>query len=106
MPTRTRPQRRSVADAAALDIAYQAGIVSSGKNLGKVAIIDSRGYDEQGIHYNWRSFSERERLDAEAGNHDNQVIWRYGTASFPTRPADRGGDDQVVQTWTPGSRRC
>ena len=77
---------RSVADAAALTIAYQAGIVSSGKNLAKVAIIDSRGYDEQGIHYNWRSFSERKRLDVEAGNHDNQVIWRYGTALLPATP--------------------
>jgi hypothetical protein len=78
---------RSVADAAALTIAYQAGIVSSGKNLGKVAIIDSRGYDEQGIHYNWRSFSERKRLDVEAGSHDNQVIWRYGTALLPATAA-------------------
>jgi len=77
---------RSVADTAALTIAYQAGIVSSGKNLGKVAIIDSRGYDEQGIHYNWRSFSERKRLDVEAGDHDNQVIWRYGTALLPATP--------------------
>jgi hypothetical protein len=70
---------RSTADAAALPIAYRAGIVSNGQNLGKVAIIDQRGWDEQGIHYIWRSFSERDRLDADAGNHANQVIWRYGT---------------------------
>ena len=37
---------RSTADLAALDIAYKAGIVGNGKNFGKVAIIDSRGYDE------------------------------------------------------------
>ena len=78
---------RSSADAAALAIAYKSGIVSNGKNLGKVAIIDSRGYDEgptsTDIHYNWRSFSERARLDADAGNHDNQVIWRYGTGLLP-----------------------
>ncbi len=43
-----------MADPAALAIAYRAGIVSSGKNLGKLPIIDSRGYDEQGIHYIWR----------------------------------------------------
>jgi hypothetical protein len=82
---------RSVADSGALDIAYRAGIVSSGKNLGKVAIIDSRGYDEgpgsTDIHYNWRSFEERARLDAEAGDHDNQVIWRYGTGLLPATPA-------------------
>ena len=82
---------RTVADAAALPVAYRAGIVSSGKNLGKVAIIDSRGYDESptstNIHYNWRSFSERARLDAEAGDHNNQVIWRYGTGLLPFGPA-------------------
>jgi Tannase-like family of unknown function (DUF6351) len=82
---------RSVADTAALTIAYQAGIVSSGKNLAKVAIIDSRGYDEgpgsTDIHYNWRSFGERARLDVEAGSHDNQVIWRYGTALLPATAA-------------------
>ena len=82
---------RSVADLGALDIAYRSGIVSSGKNLAKVAIIDSRGYDEgpgsTDIHYNWRSFEERARLDTQAGDHDNQVIWRYGTALLPATPA-------------------
>ncbi len=75
---------RSSADATALDIAYKSGIVSSGRNLGKLPIIDSRGYDEQGIHYIWRSFAERARIDADnAGNHGNQVIWRYGTGLLP-----------------------
>ena len=82
---------RSVADAGALDIAYRSGIVSSGINLGKVAIIDSRGYDEgpgsTDIHYNWRSFEERARLDTQAGDHNNQVIWRYGTALIPITAA-------------------
>ena len=83
---------RAVADTGALTIAYQAGIVSSGKNLGKVAIIDSRGFDEGptapfNIHFNWRSFSERARLDSANGNHDNQVIWRYGTGLVPVTPA-------------------
>ena len=54
-----RTKERSQADLAALTIAYRAGIVSSGRNLGKLPIIDSRGWDEQGIHYIWRSFSER-----------------------------------------------
>jgi len=77
---------RTTADRAALDIAYRAGIVSSGKNLGKLPIIDSRGWDELGIHYIWRSFSERARIEeANHGNHGNQVMWRYGgaTASGP-----------------------
>ena len=75
---------RTVADASALTIAYRSGILANGGNLGKVAIIDQRGYDEQGIHYNWRSFEERDRLDAESGGHGNQVIWRYGNALVPT----------------------
>src|SRR5467141_1737139 len=79
-----RTASRSTADRAAIDIAYRAGIVSSGKNLGKLPIIDSRGFDEQGIHYIWRSFSERARIDAaNGGNHGNQVMWRYGTALLP-----------------------
>ncbi len=79
---------RAVADAAALEIAYKAGIVASGKNLGKLPIVDSRGYDEQGIHYIWRSYAERARIDAaNANNHGNQVIWRYGTGLLPATPA-------------------
>ncbi len=75
---------RTMADLPALDIAYRAGIVSSGKNLGKLPIIDSRGWDEQGIHYIWRSFAERARIDAaNHGNHGNQVMWRYGTGLLP-----------------------
>ena len=79
---------RAIADLPALDIAYRAGIVSSGKNLGKLPIIDSRGYDEQGIHYIWRTFSERARIDAaNGGNHGNHVIWRYGTGLLPATAA-------------------
>jgi len=79
---------RSTADLPALDIAYRAGIVSSGKNLGKLPIIDSRGYDEQGIHYIWRSFAERARINAaNDGNHGNQVMWRYGTGLLPATAA-------------------
>jgi hypothetical protein len=80
----SRTAARSKADLPALAIAYRAGIVASGKNLGKLPIIDSRGYDEQGIHYIWRSFSERARIDAaNGGNHGNQVMWRYGTGLLP-----------------------
>jgi hypothetical protein len=83
-----RGAARTTADLPALDIAYRAGIVSSGKNLGKLPIIDSRGWDEQGIHYIWRSFAERTRIDAaNDGNHGNQVMWRYGTGLLPATPA-------------------
>ena len=86
-PDSNRTPARSVADAQALPIAYRAGIVSSGANLGKLPIIDSRGFDEQGIHYIWRSFSERARIDGAYGDHDNQVMWRYGTALIPITAA-------------------
>jgi len=83
-----RQPARSTADLPALRIAYRAGIVASGENLGKLPIIDSRGFDEQGIHYIWRSFAERARIDeANAGNHGNQVMWRYGTGLLPATPA-------------------
>jgi hypothetical protein len=82
-----RSAARSVADLEALPIAYRAGIVSSGKNLGKLPIIDSRGFDEFGIHYIWRSFSERARIDAAYGDHGNQVMWRYGTGLLPATAA-------------------
>src|SRR5262245_10951161 len=83
-----RRAARSTADLPALDIAYRAGIVGSGENLGKLPIIDSRGFDEQGIHYIWRSFAERARIDAaNGGNHGNQVMWRYGTGLLPGTPA-------------------
>ena len=84
-----RTAARAAADRAALDIAYKSGIVSNGKNLGKVAIIDQRGWDESalgglGIHLIWRSFAERARLDADAGSHANQVMFRFGSGLTPT----------------------
>lgn len=83
---------RSAADPTALDIAYRSGIVLSGRQLAKTAVIDMRGWDDSGlvtqpgtanpsgipIHYVWRSFSIRERLDTEYGDHGNQVMWRFG----------------------------
>jgi hypothetical protein len=74
---------RSVADPAALDIAYKSGIVADGRQLAKTPILDVRGFDEQGIHYIWRSFSLRARLDA-AGGHGNHVLWRFTGSLTPT----------------------
>ena len=82
---------RTVADADALATVYRAGIVSDGKHLASTAIIDLRGNDDSslsppapahalGIHHEWRSFALRARLDAANGNHDNHVMWRYGTS--------------------------
>jgi hypothetical protein len=82
---------RSVADPDALATAYRAGIVSDGAHLAQIPIIDLRGNDDSnksppappgalGIHHTWRSFSLRARLDDANGNHDNHVMWRYGTS--------------------------
>lgn len=84
-----RPARAS-ADREALEIAYRAGIVASGKHLAKVAIIDMRGWDDSNvtvppgntpgtipIHHQWYSFAIRDRLIAEAADAKNQALWRY-----------------------------
>ncbi len=94
---------RSVADAEALPIAYRAGIVASGKQLAKVAMIDMRGWDDSNItvppgatpgqipiHHQWYSWAIRDRIVAEASNANNQALWRFartglappGTMSF------------------------
>ena len=81
---------RSVADVPALDVAYRAGIVGSGKQLSKLAIIDMRGWDDSNItvppgntpgtipiHHQWYSFAIRDRITAEAGDANNQAMWRF-----------------------------
>jgi hypothetical protein len=81
---------RSVGDAAALDVAYKAGIVASGKNLAKAAIIDMRGWDDSNItvppgqtpgtipiHHQWFSFAIRDRIVRDAGDANNQALWRF-----------------------------
>ena len=95
---------RTTADAAALEVAYRAGIVLNGKNHAKHAEIDMRGYDDSltppvtmapgtfltGIHHVWRSFSIRDRLDRDAGGHENQVLWRFGLNGFAVPPGNMG----------------
>lgn len=83
---------RSTADDDALPIAYRAGIVASGKNLAKTAMIDMRGWDDSNIivppgitpgtnqipiHHQWYSFAIRDRIVTEAGNAGNQALWRF-----------------------------
>jgi hypothetical protein len=76
---------RTIADVAALPIAYRSGIVMGGKSYAKTAVIDMRGWDDtstastpSNVHFVWRSFSVRERLDKEFGDHGNHVMWRFG----------------------------
>lgn len=81
---------RTVADNEALDIAYRAGIVASGRNLAKTPIIDLRGWDDSNItvptglapssipiHHQWYSWAIRDRLVRDAGDADNQALWRF-----------------------------
>lgn len=86
---------RTVADRRALDTAYRAGIVMSGQQYAKTAVIDLRGWDDAAvsappsipIHYQWRTFSIRERLDREYGDHGNQVIWWFTNGLLPSGPS-------------------
>jgi hypothetical protein len=83
-----------VADPNALEIAYRAGIVMSGRQVAKTAVIDMRGWDDSqinrpptvgsalAIHYMWRSFSIRDRLDRQFGDHENQVMWRFARSGL------------------------
>lgn len=81
---------RTTADTEALDIAYRSGIVASGRQLAKTAILDMRGWDDSNItvppglnppgapiHHQWFSWAVRDRITAEASNANNQAIWRY-----------------------------
>lgn len=71
---------RTEADAPALTVTYQGGLVNEGTHMGRVAILDLRGHDVAEIHHDYRSYVMRARLDKALGHHDNQVIW---TGSIP-----------------------
>lgn len=75
------PERR-IASTESLIRAYQAGMVTDGRYLENVPIIDLR-YNEPGfdIHLNWRAKSVRDRLLQANGHHDNQLIWAYDQTS-------------------------
>ena len=83
---------RSTADAVALETAYRAGIVASGRQLAKTAIIDMRGWDDSNltvpngaaglanqipIHHQWFSFAVRDRITRDFGDAGNQALWRF-----------------------------
>lgn len=82
---------RSVADTEALSVAYRAGIVASGRNLAKAPILDLRGWDDSNvpanvppgvsppsapIHHQWYSWAIRDRITRDAGDANNQALWR------------------------------
>lgn len=92
---------RSTADAAALDVAYRAGIVASGKQLAKTAIIDLRGWDDSNlttptpaglanqipIHHQWFSWAVRDRIQRDYGDFGNQALWRFARTGLAPTPA-------------------
>ena len=95
---------RSVGDEQALATAYRAGIVTSGRQLAKTAIIDMRGWDDSSfivppgatapgtpIHHVWYSFAVRDRLVAGYGDADNQALWRYARTNL-TPPGSMAAD--------------
>ena len=107
---------RSVADPEALEVAYRAGIVMSGRQLAKTAVIDLRGWDDSAlitppgnatppgfpIHYVWRSFSIRERLEREYGDHQSQVLWRFGRNGLLPSPALQAEAFLAMDEWLTG----
>jgi hypothetical protein len=80
---------RSVADPAALQVAYRAGLVVDQKQAASVPTIDLRGGDDAAdVHTDFHSYVERARLDRANGNHDNQIIW----TGLPSPPVSYSGD--------------
>ena len=82
----------------------------SGQQYAKTAVIDLRGWDDCRhlaagaipIHYQWRSFSIRERLDREYGDHGNQVIWRFSQRAAAVRRRPRSLTLRPSSRWTSG----
>jgi hypothetical protein len=76
--TRISGAARRLASAEALERGYRSGMVTDGRYLANVPIIDIR-YNEPAvdIHLNWRAMSVRDRLVRANGHHDNQLIWAY-----------------------------
>ncbi|HWZ73809.1 MAG TPA: DUF6351 family protein [Casimicrobiaceae bacterium] len=75
---------RMQANPAVLHTVYTGGLLSDGRQLAKVPMIDMRGNNNVNgcIHANWRSLSVRGRLDQDHGGHGNNVIWATGTQSI------------------------
>ena len=94
--------QRTTADVEALNIAYRAGIVASGKQLAKTAILDLRGWDDSNadvppgqtafantipIHHQWFTWAIRDRITAAFGDAQNQAIWRFARSGLLPTPS-------------------
>jgi hypothetical protein len=80
--------------------------VMSGKNNAKTAVIDMRSWDDSStaaiptnVHFVWRSFSIRDRLDREYGDHGNHVMWRYGRNGLIAPPSFALDSLTVMDQW-------
>ena len=87
----TVPAARHTAQTDVLPTIYKSGLITDGKQLAKVAIIDLRAFDlNPNIHMPWRSWSERDRLDRANGTHANQVIRAFLTTNGGITPGAAG----------------
>jgi hypothetical protein len=106
--------QRSTADSDALTIAYRSGIVASGANLAKAAIIDMRGWDDSlittppgsipfvtlfGIHHQWYSWAIRDRITRDAGNAGNQALWRFARGAIAAPPNMTAESFTTMDQW-------
>jgi hypothetical protein len=73
---------RSEADLNALSAAYQADLITYGRQLAKVPIVDAEGFDPTDIHALVRALMARDRLVAANGNAKNMVLWDTSDAIF------------------------
>jgi hypothetical protein len=76
-----QPQR-TTADPAALDVAYRGGLVTGGRALADVPIIDIRGQDNFEIHADFHTWAMRARLDRDLSGHGNQVVMEGARAQL------------------------
>jgi hypothetical protein len=93
------PAPRTQGDLIAMNGAYRAGMVFTGRI--EIPIIDWRHYleDELNMHNSRQSFVSRQRMIDAMGNADNQVIW-FTDARPPTRLFDQTPEAlEVMDEW-------
>ena len=66
---------RMEADPGAVATAYRTNMVTTGRRLADVPILDLRGFGNLEVHTDFWSYAMRERLRAANGTDANQVIW-------------------------------
>ena len=79
---------RTTGDAAAIQRAYQAGLMLSGKGgLASIPVFDNATSKESGgYHYGWFHYALRDRLRQANGDSANMVMWR-------SMPSDNSAQD-------------